>query len=183
MAVFQESLSESRFPFSLLFSDCTAYRQYISFSYHSNREFQAMRLFYALPDTPPCNEPGKYGQSLFYLLASFFPQYAHRYFPVGDGALQKTATVIAASRILRRHCFKCKIPSSAITLHMIFFPSGTFLFFIIYSAIFPPDTGIFLPPQKNAAALYAFCSISYSYGICLCQCCNFLYFNFCFYSL
>lgn len=114
----------------------------------------------------------------------FFPQYAHRYFPVGDGYFaKKTATVIAASRILRWHCFKCKIPSSAITLHMIFFPSGTFLFFIIYSAIFPPDTGIFLPPQKNAAALYAFCSIFYSYGICLCQCCNFLYFNFCFYSL
>lgn len=66
---------------------------------------------------------------------------------------------------------------------MIFFPSGTFLFFIIYSAIFPPDTGIFLPPQKNAAALYAFCSIFYSYGICLCQRCNFLYFNFLFCSL
>lgn len=96
---------------------------------------------------------------------------------------KKTATVIAASRILRWHCFKCKIPSSAITLHMIFFPSGTFLFFIIYSAIFPPDAGIFLPPQKNAAALYAFCSIFYSYGICLCQRCNFLYFNFWFCSL
>lgn len=71
--------------------------------------------------------------------------------------LQK-ATVIAASRILRWHCFKCKIPSSAITLHMIF-SHLEHSFFIIYSAIFPPDTGIFLPPQKNTAALYAFCSI------------------------
>ena len=142
-----------------------------------------MRLFYAPPDTPPCNEPEKYGQSLFYLLSSFSHSMHTDIFRLVMDALQKTATVIAASRILRWHCFKCKIPSSAITLHMIFFPSGTFLFFIIYSAIFPPDTGIFLPPQKNAAALYAFCSIFYSYGICLCQCCNFLYFNFCFYSL
>ena len=70
-AVFQESLSESKFPFSLLFSDCTAYRQYISFSYHSNREFQTMRLFCARPDIFPYNEPGKYGQWLFYLLAFF----------------------------------------------------------------------------------------------------------------
>ena len=146
MAVFQESLSESRFPFSLLFSDCTAYRQYISFSYHSNREFQAMRLFYALPDTPPCNEPGKYGQSLFYLLASFSRSMHTGTFRLVMDALQKNGYGIAASRILRRHGFKSESLSSAKTLHMIFFPSGTFLFFIIYSAICPFDADIFFPP-------------------------------------